>query len=111
MSAAKDNIPGTASMPAVPIVATPINPDEGEQYAEWLALNSQQSVVRLKLRLFNAMVSGDSANPKSWLLAIFLRRWILPLHSGVEQYAGRLAHEAVENWTNLRRESLRKRFV
>jgi len=44
------------------------------------------------------MVNGESAMPKSWLLAKFLQRWILPAHAGVEQYAERLAHEAVDNW-------------
>jgi len=98
MSEAREGVLSKARIAAVSTATIAIKPDEEARYAEWLTANPQQPLVCKKLSLFNAMVNGESAMPKSWLLAKFMQRWILPEHTGVGRYAERLAHEAVENW-------------
>jgi hypothetical protein len=98
MSAAKESVLNDGGEPAISTVLTGITPDKGEQYREWLAESPHQPGVCRQLRAFKAMVSGQLSLPKSWLLAKFLQRWILPAHEGIEQYAQKLAHRAVEDW-------------
>src|ERR1035437_4285063 len=89
-----------------------VTTNNADDYAAWLRKHPRTSQIQQQLRFFNEMVKQETMMPDPLILASFLRRLILPAHEGMEQYAKRMAHQALDAWENdLRHANRGKCFV